>query len=369
LKIFCEKKKKEKRRKKKKKKQEKKQTKNMAESKVVETKNRHAVPEKRHVLNVPCIAWIYSQAPKLPVIDGKEATNGLVAQELKAPIIIWWIESVLPSNKKRKLYFSYLDERGAPMRGNLSVAIKHKNEEFKSSGFNINCTNTYRYVYAVPKILNASSPFAGYNLWANYQKISYVPSYIADHDRLVEQNLALPTEEEANELGSGEPGLTALNGVILTAAKGSKDEQALYRNMVITTCNPVVVNPTVEESFDPTCQTSAVDELLEHKELNVIAQELLWKLDIFLQYVADNTFLNFQRAGYGSRLMEMAYRELRLVEFILFQEKNYRVISRGDSVNNANVGALASPPLREGDERSRRPIQGVRLPTIEFPWT
>ena len=81
---------------------------------------RRATPEKKHTLNVPCIGWITSQAPK---IKTKE-------KELKAPIIIWWIEPMLPSRTKRKLYFSYLDEKDSPLRANLSEAIKQKIEEY-----------------------------------------------------------------------------------------------------------------------------------------------------------------------------------------------------------------------------------------------
>jgi hypothetical protein len=334
--------------------------------------DRHASPEKKHTLNVPCIGWIFSQAPKAVVEEGKEF-DGRVEQELKAPILIWWIESVLPTNKKRKLYFSYLDERGAPMRANLSEAIKQKNEEYKRLGFNINCTNTYRYVYAVPKIPDRN--FAGFSLWEKYDKIGYVPSYIADRERLIEQGLALPEEEEANVLfeegenkGNEEKFSEAITGAALTGAKGKKDEQILYRNMVITACGPLK-NPEIgEELSDPTCTTNAIDEKLADENLELAADSLLWKLDVFLQYVADNTFRNFQRAGYGNRVYQMAYRELRLVEYILFEEKNYRVISEDDA-NPVNIGALASQPVIRGNEGSRRAIEGLRLPTWKFPWT
>lgn len=312
---------------------------------------RRAVPEKRHKLNVPCIAWIYSQAPK-PTLEHP------LEQELKAPIIIWWIEPMLPSKTKRKLYFSYLDEKNAPLRSNLSEAIKHTNAEFRDLGFNINCTNTYRYVYAVPKIQDESGPpgtaqhFAGYNLWANYDKTSYIPSYIADPVRLAAQRLLPPGAVAGSD--------AAASGNLLSEEKGTRDEQLLYRNMVISACQPLENPELGPEAGDPTCTTTAVEEPLEHKPLEDIATMLLWKLDVFLQFVADNTFRNFQRAGYGGRLMQQAVKELRLVELILFAEKNYKL--------NRN-GTLVSPPFVPGVERSRRPIDGLRLPSMPLPWT
>lgn len=259
---------------------------------------------------------------------------------------------------KRKLYFSYLDEKDAPLRGNLSEAIKIKNEQFKNKGWNINVTNTYRYVYAVPKIKDKSAAgtgtnFSGYNLWANYRKTSYIPSYIADKERLGDQGFlgpeqaATPPEEKTD--------------VIIADAKNTDDEQFVYRNLVIGACQPVI-NPDETNMIDPTCFTTATPvKLGDYHQLTQIGETLLWNLDVFLQYVADNTFQNFQRAGFGHRLIQETIGELRLVETLLFQDKNYKI--------DDTTGNLVSPPLNPRDEGSRYPILGIRPPTMTFPWT
>ena len=104
-----------------------------------------AKPESKHVLNVPCLGWIYSQSPKIPQYNN----------EVKTPIIIWLLEPMPPKRIKRSIFYSRLDEDGSPLRTNASKAIRRDNTLFgPAKGFNINATNTYRYIYGVPKIID-----------------------------------------------------------------------------------------------------------------------------------------------------------------------------------------------------------------------
>jgi hypothetical protein len=302
---------------------------------------RRAIPERKHKLNVPCLGWIYSQAPS---IRTPETAQG----EIKTPIIIFWVETMPPNFKKRKVYFSYLDEKDSPLRTNLAKAIRRDNSQFGTQGFHVHSTNTSRYFYAVPKIRDTRAAggeqmFSGYNLWKDYDSTSYIPSYIAPDSLLEEQNIKVP----------GVPN-------ILSSSRGSPDEQWLYRNLVIQRCQPLEENLDIEEDLkDPTCTTNAVSFPLENPELGIWADLLHWRMDVFLQYLFDNTFRNFQRAGYGNRILQHTQGEFETAQDVLFNDRDYGYMPDG---------ILASPPEVPGDEETRLPIRGLKIPAYPPPW-
>lgn len=328
---------------------------------------KRVTPERRHKLYVPCVAWIYSQKPR--VANG--SLSNKVDPELKAPMTIKWIEAMLPLLVKRKLEYLFLDERGGPLRSNLSQGIRRDNTEFADTGFNVHCTNTYRYVFPVPKLHdysnNNSNPnFAGWNLWHDYDTTAYVESYIADDLMLINQGLI--------EIPAGYVAGTPLPpgyGTILSQARGTLDEQYLYRNAVIEECEPSIAPLTLSADMDDrTCSTNQKLSDLMQPELSQIAAALLWNADVWLQYAVENTYRNFQLAGYGGRVMQQAHREFRMLEILLFAEKNYRIGPNGILVSPpTGVIAAGLPGAGLPDESSRRPILGMRRPELVAPWT
>ncbi len=305
----------------------------------------------RKKLNVPCICWIYSQSPTRRGAD----------IEMRRPIIVWWLEAVPPKFKKRKIYYSYLDEQGSPMRDNLSKAIRRSNAEFGARGFNIHCTNTYKYVYPVPKIRDTSGVpgdeiiFAGKNLWTDYDPISYIPSYVADEKQQIEQGIKVAGRE-----------------TVLDRVRGTIDEQYYYRNQVINACQaPLQPGFNLEDLADPVCNTNAVPYLLEVEAFDQQAALLNWGLDPFLLYIADNTFENFLQAGLQSRAMNQASKEFALAARILFGDRDYKLINWD---NNPRKPTLVTPPTRRlsptvQDPNSRTAVRGLKYPNIVPPWT
>ena len=265
-------------------------------------------PGQHKRLNVPCLGWIYSQATN---------TNNPLLDE-GIPILIYWVEVMPPEFKKRQIFYSRLDEKESPLRSNASQALRILAAQYDD--FNVHSTNTYRYFYAVPKIAQDSIQgrnFAGYNLWKDYETTSFIPSYIADRKELVEQKLLANLSD------------LAVSRNVLANAGDTLAEQTLYRNMVVQTCQPLIEPPAVDTTpgtnSDPVCTTKS-EELPfqpEFKSLPLIADRLFWTIDVFLQYVYDNTFRNFQAAGYGRRLNQIAEKELRMTQYMLFKERGY----------------------------------------------
>jgi hypothetical protein len=313
------------------------------------------------MLNVPCIAWIISQTP----------TQSGGPRELRTSIIIWWQEALPPKNKKRKLYYSYPDELMSPLRTNISKAIRRNNAAFGAQGFNIHCTNTYKYVYPVPKIHDNSVigdevQFAGFSLWGNYQENSYIPSYVASPEQQREQGIMVGDTK-----------------TVLSTVQGTADEQFFYRNLVIAECGPNL-DPEMnfEQQGDPVCQTTADIQELKVPAFDNRSIDLKWNLKQFLFYLADNTYRNFQQAGFGARMLAQASKELALGSLILFGDYNYRMFNWSDDPRkpvlvtppslspNAPIDpALDRPgnPRPRGDD-SRFPVLGLRYPSIPPPW-
>lgn len=224
------------------------------------------------ILNVPCLAWISSQSPDTYDEGGK------AYKEINAPIIIFWMETLPPKYVKRRLYYSFLDENPEQgkinMYADLAKGIERLNTDFKHVGFNINATNTFRYVYPVPKFIKPRTRFAGKNLHGDYAKCCRIPSYFADYDALQKQGLVRSDED------------IPLNALV--NSKNTMDEQALYRNIVINYANNIPKN-----------NSTAALAPIENRNLYAIANLLGWNVDVFLQYVAENTLLNFKEANRG----------------------------------------------------------------------
>lgn len=291
------------------------------------------IPGELPRLNVPCFAWLYSQFAT-GVRRGGES-------ELKIPLIVWWLETAPPNHKKRRTFFSDLSELGAPLRTNLAKTIRKDNYEYADQQFHIHPTNTSRYIYPVPKIRNTENNpgneivFAGKNLM-NYYSTSYIPSYIAPDEQLTQQGLE-----------------NAPNTNVLSQARGSEDEQWLYRNIVINTCQN---EPA--EATGPTCSTNSPNfPLVQFPELTQVADRLGWTIDVFMQYLYDNTLLNFGQ--YGNLMPELSKLELISAQALLLGsapgDKNYRVTDNDTLAASGPNGRLVE-------------IEGLRIPEYPPPW-
>ena len=139
---------------------------------------------------------------------------------------------------------------------------------------------------------------------------------------------------------------------ILASSRGTEDEQILYRNIVIQTCQPSTV-PTEDDLKDPTCTTKLTDlPYSSGNRLQNAADILGWKLPMFLQYVYDNTWLNFHRAGLSTpRFLEQTDIEFRYAQEYLFIDKGYHF---------TDDGYLLFPDYQ--------PVLGLRKPANPPPW-
>lgn len=288
-------------------------------------------------LNVPCLGWIFSQSPKR---EGK--------MNLNAPIIIWWLEPIRPSFTKRKVFYSFLDEFEAPLRTNVSKGLNRDSRVYENQGFNVHCTNTTRYIYPVPKMRDSNDgrKFPGFNLWKDYSITSRIPSYIADQARLNGQGFE-----------GGEDGVLAL-------AQGSADEQRVYRNIVITTCQ--YGDPDISFNTDPVCTTKEEPLPLDDPRLTDLAVLLHWKLAVFMQYIVDNTIMNFEAARVGGRIPDYDS-AFALLQYILFSERNYAFTEAADGFELVEV--LPGAPGAGGAAGRYLAILGLRAPVNPPPWT
>ena len=230
--------------------------------------------KQKSYLHVPCIGWIYSQKPR----------KGYA--QVRAPIIIYYLETQQPNYKKRTLYFSFLDEVGSRLRGNVAKGIRASSESNQNSGFNVHGTNTLRYVFAVPKISDgrrrgAEVKSSGRNIYDHYNKVAVAPSFIASARVLRDQ------------------GIDGKAAEVLNSARNNEQEKILYRNMVINSCVTGDDGKEMREII-PTCTTNA-DQIEGNENLEAVASLLGWELHTFLQYVIDQTLANFRGANYLAR--------------------------------------------------------------------
>lgn len=306
------------------------------------------------VLNVPCIAWVYSQNPDN--IRG----NAVKLDSLRSPILIYWLETSPPKHKLRKIYYASLDQVGAPISTNMSAEIRRLKEEFGDLGFTIDGTNTFRYVYPVPKIndrrplVNNVSP--GKNLQQDYETTSEIIPFIADQKRLVDQKI-----EDQKLIDT------------LVNNRDTENEQLLYRNLVVEACNqPSTLAPSQENKrvqASPTCQTNAFKHVLEGSEkLYDIATAFGWNIHIFLQYVADNTYKNFYEAGQGAQFVENTFRELASLRQLLLGSTNgnygYSLAAAGAPFTL--IFPKSGPELGGNQLLSGTTVFGMRAPYINL---
>ena len=255
--------------------------------------------EDKQRVNVPCMGWMYSQ---------NKGDQG----DLKSPIIVWWVEGVAPSYTKRKVYYSFLDEVMSPLRTNVSRGMKRDSQVIQ--GFNVHSTNTCRYMLIIPKGEgNGGRRYPGRNLWQHYQVTSYIPSFISSEenwDALLDggEEGPLPLSQEAKN-----------NRDALVSIRGTSSEQALYRNIVIETCQSS--DTGADQLLAPVCTTSA-DLLKVPVGVSQAAAALGWDLEVFLQYVVDNTVSNFEKVGRPNAIEAYAA-DILSVQYLLFAEKGY----------------------------------------------
>jgi hypothetical protein len=243
--------------------------------------------DQKNSLNVPCYGWISSAKP------GEIENTNVGLPNLNFPIIIWWTESVPPSFKHRKVYYSFLDEADAPMRTNVASGIRRAMEVAGKIGFQIHQTNTNAYVFPVPKMVidNGVRYFKGKNLYDNYKKTSYIPPYV---DYLKNFDRDFPGARAQIEDVK-----TNLEGIDNTQA-GKTAQQKWYRNEVIQVCTGGDTSSN-NMNMKSQCSTHAraydMDNDNLDKKLKDYAYNLGWGLKVFLQYVHDNTEKNFAVAG------------------------------------------------------------------------
>lgn len=318
----------------------------------------------KRVLYVPCLGWATSP-------NTKGNVDGIKLQKINFPIIIFWMEPLPPSMTKKSFYYAFLDQDNAPLRSNCAQLLRRATVVAGEIGFAKNPTNTYKYIYAVPKMfdfgdIGNEKRFIGKNLNDDYISQSAIPSYIASADEIEDQ---IPYDH--NMVGPGETIDNRTNRLANRLLNDVRDDrnnnniqQWWYRNKIIDTCAKF---ETLQLS--PDCSTKSRHITIPGGQDAVLfsdyAKRVGWDLYVFLQYVPENTERNFRNANQGfdefaseCRLPLKSLEQLMLNEWgfqvengKLVYPSNYRTFHVPQGFGDVVVPGLRPPHINWALER------------------